>query len=94
VYGLTRFISHLEQNDDMRNIKFVFGAALLVPLLAPVLPAEAAKVDSTAARAACFKQANAAAAAAGGASNTQLSERQAYGYDAYVSCCKKAGIRP
>jgi hypothetical protein len=78
----------------MLHPKLFLGLALLIPLVGAALPAEAAKVDATAARAACFKQANAAAAAAGGASSTQIAERQSYGYDAYVSCCRKAGIRP
>lgn len=78
----------------MSNTKLLFGLALLIPLLGAALPAEAAKVDATAARAACFKQANAAAAGVGGASSTQGAERQSAGYDAYAACCKKAGIRP
>jgi hypothetical protein len=76
----------------MLNTKLLFGLALLIPLLG--LPAQAAKVDATAARAACFKQANAAAAAVGGASATPMGERQNAGYDAYAACCRKAGIRP
>jgi len=78
----------------MFNTKLLFGLTLLVPLLGSSFPAEAAKVNATAARAACFKQANAAVAALGSASTTQLSERQSAGYDAYAQCCRKAGIRP
>jgi hypothetical protein len=80
----------------MLNTKSLFGLALLIPLLGAALPAEAAKVNATAARAACFKQANAAAAASGGASSgpASQSERQAAGYGAYAECCRKAGIAP
>jgi hypothetical protein len=76
----------------MLNTKSLFGLALLVPLLGAAMPAEAAKVDATAARAACFKQANAAVSSLGFAA--QNAEKQATGYDAYAACCKKAGIRP
>jgi hypothetical protein len=40
------------------NTKLLFGLATLVPLFGAAIPAEAAKakVDATAARAACFKQ--------------------------------------
>ena len=79
----------------MSKLKFLFGVALLVPLLGAVIPAEAAKkVNATAARAECFKQANAAAAALGAGSSVQTAEKQAVGYDAYAACCKKAGIPP
>ena len=79
----------------MMNTKWLFGAALLIPLLGASLPAEAAKkVDATAARAACFKAANAAVAAAGPGAAVQNPEKQAVGYDAYAACCRKAGIRP
>jgi hypothetical protein len=79
----------------MLNTKLLFGLALVVPLLGAAIPAEAAKkVDATAARAACFKQANAAAAATGNMSSTPGAERQSAGYDAYAACCRKAGIRP
>jgi hypothetical protein len=83
-----------KENRDMLNTKLLFGPALLGPLLGAALPAEAAKVDATAARAACFKQTNAAAAATGNASSTPIAERQSAGYDAYAACCRKAGIRP
>jgi hypothetical protein len=83
-----------KEDTDMPNAKVLFGLAL-VTLLGAGFPAEAAKkVDATAARAACFKQANAAAASVGGASSTQMGERQSAGYDAYADCCRKAGIRP
>jgi hypothetical protein len=78
----------------MSNKKTLLGLALLIPLLGAAMPAEAAKTDATAARAACFKQANAAASAVGSASATQGAERQSAGYDAYAACCRKAGIRP
>jgi len=76
------------------NAKTLFPLALLIPLAGAAVPAKAAKVDATAARAACFKQANAAAAAVGSASSTQGAERQSAVYDAYAACCRKAGIRP
>jgi hypothetical protein len=75
----------------------LFALALLIPLLGTAIPAEAAqakKVDATAARAECFRQANAAVAAAGPGAAVQNPEKQAVGYDAYASCCRKAGIRP
>lgn len=76
----------------MLNTKFLFGLALVIPLLGAAIPAEAAKakVDTTAARAECFRQAQ---AAAGIFSNTPA-QGQAMGADAYRACCKKAGIRP
>jgi hypothetical protein len=75
----------------MSNARFLFGVALLVPLLGTSMPAEAAK-DSTAARAACFEQAQAAANSLG--FSAQNAEKQARGADAYRQCCAKAGIRP
>jgi hypothetical protein len=78
----------------MLNSKFLYGLALLIPLLGAAVPAEAAKMDATAARAACFKQANAAVAALGAGAAVQNPEKQAAGYDAYAACCRKAGIRP
>ena len=78
----------------MLNAKFLFGLALLIPLLGAAMPAEAAKakVDITAARAACFEQAQAAANAVG--PGAPIAEKQARGADAYRQCCLKAGIRP
>ena len=78
----------------MLNPKLVFSLALLIPLLGTAIPAEAAKSNATAARAACFKQAHAAVAALGPASTLPNGEGQDAGYDAYVSCCRKAGIKP
>jgi hypothetical protein len=82
--------------DDMLNRKFLIGLAFVAPLLVTAIPAEAAKkkVDATAARAACFKEANAAVAGLGAAAATPTAEKQSAGYDAYVSCCRKAGIAP
>ena len=78
----------------MLNTKSLFALALLVPLLGAAIPAEAAKANATAARAACFKQANAAVAALGPASSVQNADKQTTGYDAYAACCRKAGILP
>jgi hypothetical protein len=83
-----------KEEANMLNTKSLFALALLVPLVGAAIPAQAAKQNATAARAACFKQANAAAAALGGASSTPTGERQSAGYDAYATCCRKAGIRP
>jgi hypothetical protein len=74
----------------MSNRKFL-TPALLIPLLAIAIPAEAAK-DTRAARAECFRQANEAAASQGAGAN--VGDRNAMGTDAYRSCCRKAGIRP
>ena len=74
------------------NKRAAVGLALLIALLGTAIPAEAAKVDATAARAACFKQANAAVDAVGPAA--QAADKNSVGYDAYAQCCKKAGIRP
>jgi hypothetical protein len=77
----------------MLNAKSLFALALLVPLVGVAMPAQAAKTNSSAARAACFQKANEAVAAASGfAGNT--ADRNAMGQDAYRQCCFKAGIRP
>lgn len=76
----------------MLKPNILFGVALLIPLLGAAIPAEAAKTNTTAARAACFHQAAAARAAAG--PDARSAEKQADGYDAYASCCRKAGILP
>lgn len=66
--------------------------ALLVPMLGAAIPAQAAKMDSKAARAACFQKANEVVAAQGFAANP--AQKNAMGLDAYRQCCQKAGIRP
>jgi hypothetical protein len=76
------------------NPKILFGIALLAPLLGAAVPAKAAKKGATAARAECFKQAQAAKASLGQASTLPNGEGGQAGYDAYVSCCRKAGIAP
>jgi hypothetical protein len=82
----------------MHSTRTLSAIALLVPFLAASLPAEAAKATNIrAARAECFRQANAAAAAAGGIASADpaaQSERQAAGMDAYRACCRKQGIAP
>lgn len=78
----------------MLSTKSLFVLALLVPLLGAAIPAEAAKLNATAARAACFKQANAAVTALGPGASIPNPEKQAAGYDAYAACCRKAGILP
>jgi hypothetical protein len=69
--------------------------ALLIPILAISLPAEAAKMNIKAARAECFRQANEAANAAGAnMSSGAAGAAQSVGADAYRSCCYRMGIRP
>lgn len=48
----------------MLCVRTLFSVALLVPFLATLLPAQAAKMDVRAARAECFRKANEAANAA------------------------------
>ncbi len=79
----------------MLSLKSLFAFAVLVPLLGAAIPAEAAKAaksNSTAARAECFRQANEAAAAQGVGAN--IGDKNAMGQAAYRQCCFKAGIRP
>jgi hypothetical protein len=92
--GLASFAINKQGEAVMLNTKLLCGLALVIPLLGAAIPAEAAKakVDATAARQACFEQAQAAASAAGvsaptGAKNTA-------GVSAYHACAKKAGIKP
>lgn len=68
----------------MLSAKSLFAFAALVPLLGAAIPAEAAKKRATAARAECFKPANAAVAALGPGAAVQNADKQATGYDAYV----------
>jgi hypothetical protein len=75
----------------MLKTRYVFGVALLLPLLGTAIPAEAAK-DATAARQACFEQAQAAANAAGVSAPTGV--KNTAGVSAYHACVKKAGIKP
>jgi hypothetical protein len=76
----------------MLGTRTLFAVALLVPFLGASFSAEAAKVDVKAARAECFRQANAAVANIG--FNPNAADRNAVGTDAYRACCLKAGIRP
>jgi hypothetical protein len=76
----------------MSNPKSLFALALLVPLLGATIPAQAAKQNSAAARAECFRKANEVVAAQGFAANT--ADKNAMGQDAYRQCCFKAGINP
>lgn len=76
----------------MLNAKSLFALALLVPLVGVAMPAQAAKVDSKAARAECFRKANEAVNAIGFSPTT--ADKNAVGMDAYRQCCQKAGIRP
>lgn len=80
----------------MLRMRTLFAIALLVPFLATSLPAQAAKMDVRAARAECFREANAAANSGVtiGMSSGATAERQAYGMDAYRECCCKMGTRP
>lgn len=80
------------------RMRTLFAVALL-PFLATSLLAQqpAPKMDKTrAARAECFRQANAAAQAQVGmasANPAAAAEANAYGADAYYACARKAGIR-
>ncbi len=76
----------------MLNIRSLLAVAVLVPLLGAAIPAQAAKLDARAARAACFQKANEAVAAQG--VNANIGDKNAMGQDAYRQCCFKAGIRP
>jgi hypothetical protein len=76
----------------MLSAKSLFALALLVPLVGAAIPAEAAKQNSTAARAECFRKANEAVAALNVGAN--IADKNAMGQDAYRQCCFKAGIRP
>ena len=78
----------------MLSLKALFAFAVLVPLVGATIPAEAAKSSSntTAARAECFRQAQAAVNAIG--FNPTTADKNAVGQDAYRQCCFKAGIRP
>jgi hypothetical protein len=85
----------LEQGGQHVESKISIRLAVLVPLLGAAIPAEAAKAaksNSTAARAECFRQANEAVAAQGVGAN--IGDKNAMGQDAYRQCCFKAGIRP
>ena len=70
----------------------LFAVSLLVPFLGASFSAEAAKVDVKAARAECFRQANAAVANIG--FNPNAADRNCVGQDAYRARYFKAGIRP
>jgi hypothetical protein len=76
----------------MLSTRTLFAVALLVPFLGTSFSTEAAKVDVRAARAECFRQANAAVANIGFSPTT--GDKNAVGQDAYRECCYKAGIRP
>jgi hypothetical protein len=82
----------------MSNIRIWLAVALL-PFLATSLSAQQAAPKMTKARAAraeCFRQANAAAQAAIGnasADPAAASEGNAIGSDTYYSCIRKAGLR-
>jgi len=85
----------LNKEANMLSLKSLFAFAVLVPLVGAAIPAEAAKAaksNSTAARAECFRQANEAVAAVG--FSAQNTDKNAVGQDAYRQCCFKAGIRP
>ena len=77
---------------SMIGIRTAFAVALVVPFFGALLSAEAAKGDQRAARAECFRQAQAAVNAIGFSPTT--ADKNAVGMDAYRQCCFKAGIRP
>jgi hypothetical protein len=82
----------------MRNMRILLAVALL-PFLATSLSAQQAapKMDKTrAARAECFRQANAAAQAQVGIASANpagAAEGNAVGADTYYACIRKAGLR-
>jgi hypothetical protein len=80
------------QEGNHAQTRTLFAVALLVLFLGASFSAEAAKVDVKAARAECFRQANAAVANIG--FNPNAADRNVVGTDAYRECCRKAGIRP
>jgi hypothetical protein len=82
----------LNKEANMLSLKSLFAFAVLVALVGAAIPAEAAKSNSSAARAECFRKANEAVAAMGFSPTT--SDKNAVGLDAYRQCCFKAGIRP
>ena len=75
------------------NWKLMSATALSAALLASTSPASAQDKE-TDARAACFREAHAAAARQGQASTLPQGDAGQYAYDAYVSCCKRVGIKP
>ncbi|SCB07370.1 hypothetical protein GA0061098_100118 [Bradyrhizobium shewense] len=76
-------------------MRTLFASALLVPFLSTSLQAQTAKkMDVRAARAECFRQANAAANSVSVGFSGATADRQALGMDAYRDCCRKMGIRP
>jgi hypothetical protein len=80
------------EEANMIGIRAAFAVALVAPFLGALLSAEAAKGDQRAARAECFRQAQAAVNAIGFSPTT--ADKNAVGMDAYRQCCFKAGIRP
>jgi hypothetical protein len=82
----------LNKEANMLSLKSLFALAVLVPLVGAAIPAEAAKSNSSATRAECFRKANEAVAAIGFSPTT--GDKNAVGQDAYRQCCFKAGIRP
>jgi hypothetical protein len=76
----------------MLRMRMLFAVALVVPFFGPSLSAQAQKMDTRAARAECFRQANAAVSAIG--FNPTTGDKNAVGMDAYRQCCQKMGIRP
>lgn len=80
----------------MSNTRLLSILGLLLPVLGSAAPADAApKKNVDAIRAECFKQANAAAQAAGATMGSGATGAQnSAGYSAYRSCAQKNGIRP
>lgn len=76
----------------MLRMRMLFAVASVVPFFGPSLSAQAQKMDTRAARAECFRQANAAVSAIG--FNPTTGDKNAVGMDAYRQCCQKMGIRP
>jgi hypothetical protein len=77
---------------NILNVRTLLALALILPFLGMTLSAQAAKMDARAARAECFRQAQAAVDTIGFSPTT--ADMNAEGLDAYRQCCYKMGIRP
>jgi hypothetical protein len=79
----------------MFRVRTLIAIALLFPCFVTSLAAEAAKTDTRAIRAECFRQANEAARAQVGmaSANPAAAEGNAVGADAYYACIRRAGLR-
>jgi hypothetical protein len=80
----------------MFRVRTLIAIALLFPCFVTSLAAQAAKTDTRAIRAECFRQANEAARVQVGmasANPAAAAEGNAVGADAYYACIRRAGLR-